>query len=1449
MDQSQEEELQSNTLQTEREAAARPNPISSKNIFTQFLFGWIRIPLRQAQKSSWSQDMHLDLDSADQVQKQKKAFKANFSRTGSVYKTIALTYKWIILELAVVCLSVAVLEFIVVNFSKKGMEILQKSQDVTERGTFLLLVFNFVMAALTSTFSSLISPYYSFKTDRLSLRVRSILMSMAQEKTMSAKFLNFQKNESSPEGSKKAKKSKETRDADFSLTEGTVSNIFQVDIPRIETLISSCYSLTSSSITVITATYYTVTVVGFDLVRFFLTSYFIFNMLYVFIYLANVIFLKRFLEAKDGRMTYLKNVLQNLAFVKVTALENFYAEKILQKRKVEIRRLIIIGLIKALGQVQTYFAFAAATISFMTYLSLSPGLISDYASFVAMTESVRKLKVNLSMLFVGATGVVNASVCVYRIDKFLLAGQKASKRTDYVVRRSQDSLDGEGKPKAIQVRKAHFKWSLEEKREIRAKNDMREIKRAGRPSTRSTNAQSVRTVDLLTVKTEDTEDFAKSKISEPDELNNLNQGLNQESGELNLDTNFRLKDIDFEVDSGDVVAVFGKNNAGKSSLLYSILGEMVSSNDDTKVITSGRIALLTQKRWIIKGTVLDNILLGSEYDSQRLREALRVSQLEKDIKTFSHGLDTLLGDTNDTVSGGQKARISIARCFYQESDILLLDDPTSSLDTIVAEKLMNNLLNNPIWKKKTCIFTTNKARMLEFCHKAIFLKNGRIRFYGSPAEFKETEFYEDLFQLQERDRETESLDERLRLTTKKEDSQGSRRGSSKDTQNNDSNEARAEYQSPSSQESSLPLIRDPKLIAKPSSLLPKKEGNEGLGKIQGFYSEESHKRTGGISPKVYFSSLRLLGGAFWLLFLIGACFLSNGIFMACDVLILSWGESAFVKKVIDYSIILKIGLLYLVGLVAQFVYQFFMFRSGVLAAANIFCKMVFRVLHSKVSGFLELVPLGVLLNRFSTDVDKMDFEIPNFINKFFFMTALCFFSAYKTVIAGKSLISLFFLLIYTMVALVLRERFMKLQREVFRLLAVTRSPIVGLGTSSVAGGPVIRALNKEKVFQTRMDHYIDENSKNVLLLSGITQGFSTKMALYNLLLVYLPLYSQMLYTVYTTASSGQGQDYKSIALFIVSVVHLCPSLKMTMTNVSTLENNIIFYERCKEFEEVEPEQGYLIFKRDEAVFNKVRTNLKEVTQLVKSQKRKAILKKGVVEVRNVSARYPSGDNLVLKNINLRLESGQKLGIIGRTGAGKSSFVKLLWRALDIEEGQILIDGSDIELFDLKEYRSQLTVISQKTNLFEGTIAENISHKTLSSYEETEIMDHLDDLGFDQNKLRGEGLEFWVTANGDNLSLGEKQIICMVRAIFNKTKVVVFDEATAYVDSETEKKFQDKVKQCFRSSTLVVIAHRIDTVLDCDRIAVFDGGEIVEEGSVNELLLDEGSTLRKLYELR
>ena len=669
MDQSDHQQSYNN-LQHPREGEvmvnAKPNPISNKNIFTHLFFGWLSSPLKTAQKTIWRQDMHFDLDSSDQVEKQKKAFKRNFRRTGSIYKTIGLTYKWLILELAVVCVSMAVLDFVVINFSKKGMEIMQKSPDVTERDTFALLVFNFVMAALTSTLSGLLLPYYNFKTDRLSLRVRSILMSLTQEKTMSVNFLNFQKknDQGQAEGTKRG--STKPKKGEFCLSEGTVSNIFQVDIPRIEALITSCYTLGSSSIMVITAAYYTVTVVGFQLVRFFLTCYIAFNLLYVLIYVFNIVFLRRFLEAKDSRMTYLKNVLQNLGFVKVAGLENFYAEKILQKRRLEIRRLIGIGLIKALSVVQSYFAYAGAEITFITYLSFNAGMISDYASFVAMSESIRKLKVNLSIFFVGVTGVIDASVCVDRIDKFLLAGEKVTKKSSYRLTTLTGALQRLESGKVIQVKNGFFRWSLEGKDGAGSLNSSsRDTLRSEKsPTDSKSNERSLSPDGLLTVK----RDYSRSKITKSEQLNNLNQNLNggDESGEIKLDFNFRLKGIDLEVDAGEVVAVFGKNNSGKSSLLYSILGEMVPCREDVEVATRGKIALLTQKRWIIKGTVLDNILLGSRYEAQRLREALRVSQLEKDIKTFSHGLHTLLGDTNDTVSGGQKARIAMARCFYQE---------------------------------------------------------------------------------------------------------------------------------------------------------------------------------------------------------------------------------------------------------------------------------------------------------------------------------------------------------------------------------------------------------------------------------------------------------------------------------------------------------------------------------------------------------------------------------------------------------------------------------------------------------------------------------------------------------------------------------------------------------------------------------------------------------------
>ena len=240
----------------------------------------------------------------------------------------------------------------------------------------------------------------------------------------------------------------------------------------------------------------------------------------------------------------------------------------------------------------------------------------------------------------------------------------------------------------------------------------------------------------------------------------------------------------------------------------------------------------------------------------------------------------------------------------------------------------------------------------------------------------------------------------------------------------------------------------------------------------------------------------------------------------------------------------------------------------------------------------------------------------------------------------------------------------------------------------------------------------------------------------------------------------------------------------------------------------------------------------------------------MIQISGLSASYPSLSKNILTDMNIGIKSGEKIGIIGRTGAGKSSLVKLFWNGIDIKKGKVTIDGQDISKIELKKLRKSITFVSQTPDIFPGTLRDNIN-PTLTYYKdpkkEEEIVEELISLGFKSEKLREKKLDFWVDENGSNLSSGEKQIIAFERVAQSNTKIVILDEATASVDLQIEKKIDLFLKEKMKDKTVLIIAHRIQTVLECDRILAIDNGRVIEFDTPEELLKnEEGGYFSKIY---
>jgi len=231
--------------------------------------------------------------------------------------------------------------------------------------------------------------------------------------------------------------------------------------------------------------------------------------------------------------------------------------------------------------------------------------------------------------------------------------------------------------------------------------------------------------------------------------------------------------------------------------------------------------------------------------------------------------------------------------------------------------------------------------------------------------------------------------------------------------------------------------------------------------------------------------------------------------------------------------------------------------------------------------------------------------------------------------------------------------------------------------------------------------------------------------------------------------------------------------------------------------------------------------------------------KGIVEFRNFQVRYREGLDLVLKGINFSVKSQEKVGIVGRTGAGKSSLTLALFRIIEAADGKIVIDNVDISEIGLHSLRSRLTIIPQDPVLFSGSLRMNID--PFNHYSDDQIWSSLEDAHL-KIFVKGlsDGLEYKIAEGGENLSVGQRQLVCLARALLRKTKVLILDEATAAIDLDTDELIQNTIRTKFTDCTILTIAHRLNTIMDSDRVIVLDQGQIAEYDSPDVLLADKDS---------
>ncbi|XP_067407154.1 multidrug resistance-associated protein 1 isoform X1 [Emydura macquarii macquarii] len=852
-----------------------------------------------------------------------------------------------------------------------------------------------------------------------------------------------------------------------------------------------------------------------------------------------------------------------------------------------------------------------------------------------------------------------------------------------------------------------------------------------------------------------------------------------------------LNDINFTVPEGSLVAIVGQVGCGKSSLLSALLGEM--DKKEGYVAVKGSVAYVPQQAWIQNATLKDNIIFGRELKESRYKRVIEACALLPDIEILPTGDRTEIGEKGVNLSGGQKQRVSLARAVYCNTDVYLFDDPLSAVDAHVGKHIFDKVIGpKGILKKQTRVLVTHGVSYLSLMDTIIVMTDGKISEMGSYQELLKQDgaFAEFLRTYANADQEGENGD--ANSPTVKE---------GKPVENGVLvNEATGKPILRQLSNSSTYSGETGKSLNQTStSELQKTSAEKNAWKLM----EADTAKTGRVKAAMYWEYMKAIG-----LFI---SFLSIFLFMCNHVAALAsnywlslWTDDPVVNGTQQHTNV-RLGVYGALGMsqgIAVFGYSMAVSIGGIFASRLLHVDLLHSVLRSSMS-FFERTPSGNLVNRFSKEIDTIDSMIPQIIKMFmgstFNVIGACIIILLATPIAAVVIPPLG--LVYFFV----QRFYVATSRQLKRLESVSRSPVYSHFNETLLGVSVIRAFEEQKRFIHQSDLKVDENQRAYYPSIVANRWLAVRLeCVGNCIVLFATLFAVIARHTLSPGLVGLSVSYS---------LQITTYLNWLVRMSSELETNIVAVERVKEYSEMEKEAPWCI----------------EQTAPPNNWPHE-----GKVEFRGYGLRYREDLDLVLKNINVTINGGEKVGIVGRTGAGKSSLTLGLFRINESAEGEIIIDGVNIAEIGLHDLRFKITIIPQDPVLFSGSLRMNLD--PFDKYSDEEIWTSLE-LAHLKNFVSSlpDKLNHECSEGGENLSVGQRQLVCLARALLRKTKILVLDEATAAVDLETDDLIQSTIRIQFEDCTVLTIAHRLNTIMDYERVIVLDKGEIVECDSPANLL--------------
>lgn len=866
-----------------------------------------------------------------------------------------------------------------------------------------------------------------------------------------------------------------------------------------------------------------------------------------------------------------------------------------------------------------------------------------------------------------------------------------------------------------------------------------------------------------------------------------------------------LDDLSLKVPVGSLVAVVGPVGAGKSSLVSAILGEMEKVKG--RVTIADSIAYVSQQAWMQNATIKENILFGKRYRSAFYDRVIEACALRPDLQILPAGDQTEIGEKGINLSGGQKQRISLARAVYHEANIYLLDDPLSAVDVHVGTHIFNNLIGpKGLLKDKTRVLVTHRISYLPQVDLIVVINEGHISEVGTYRELLDRKglFAEFLinYVVSSEDEETEGVEEIREIITK----MGSSEHEKILARSMSLTESENGLKSLSIQTS---FEKSMKRQFSHSSSQPDRDN--AMDSRKGVLTVVETAETGKVKWDTYFHYAKSISGR--VVFFTLLCYVfAYSCSMGSSVWLSIWsndkpGEDGTLDTALRD---LRLGVYGGLGITFAILILFgglFITYGTMKAAEKLHHEMLHNVLRSPMS-FFDTTPLGRIVNRFSKDVDVVDLVIPQILQLWmgtlFQVLAVIVVISIGTPLFLAAAVPNFILYYF------LQKFYVTTSRQLKRLESVTRSPIYSHFSESVAGAATIRAFGRQQHFIAQSETKVDKNHECYYPSIISNRWIGIRLELIGNVLVFC---AAMLVVL------GRGTLSPGVVGLIISyALSITVLLNWVVRMTSDLETNIVAIERIKEYTSTPTEAEW---------------------EIPDKKPPEGWPSHGEITFDRYCTRYRKGLDLVLQKITCNINSGEKVGIVGRTGAGKSSLTQALFRIIEAADGSIKIDGEEISKLGLHDLRSRLTIIPQDPVLFSASLRMNLD--PFNSHSDDEIWKALE-LSHLKSFVASlpESLSYQVSEGGENLSVGQRQLVCLTRAVLRKTKILVLDEATAAVDLETDDLIQATIRKEFAECTVLTIAHRLNTIMDNDRILVLDLGRIKEFDSPSNLLRNKSS---------